>query len=338
MAGPTVAAFTDTEHQRAYKLLASKVATMGGRKLEEDDWNSVYLQTKRFPESGWSNTDLDINHEGLGVESKLLKSTRKGGVSSYFGDTIMHPAGTRAVDTPEYGFGNGDADEAAHFMVQEYADYIRRRQNEVRENSSDGEADLRLSLLIWEEDLSEFIYFERRWTPPDPDDFYGEWSHNPRSSSKRQSSTSLHVYREANDEKRYSVTDPSKGVKVQPYIDVPEEDSDHLYHFVAQGETPGASMKRRVWAPPTLDTYLKTKLGDDVDGEMLSNKIYEFADRVSSGEIDLSSDDGVESISIAEPFDITQEAYSILQELSEASDTDALRLVARKLERNQTGT
>lgn len=330
MAGSTVAAFSEAERQRAYKLIASKVATMGGRKLEEDDWNSVYLQAKQIPGSGWSNTDLDINHEGLGVESKLKKSTRQGGVLSYCGETVMHPAGTRAVEPPPNGFGGGDPDEAAKFMIEEYANYIRRRKEEVRENAPNDEVDLRISLLMWEGDLSEFIYFERDWsTPPDPNDYYGEWHHHNRSGS-RQSSTNLWIYRTSDDEKRYSVTE--RGIKVQPYIDVPEKDSDHLYHFVAQGETPGESTKTRVWVPPTLNSHLKMKLGSDVDGEELSDKIGEFAESVASGEIDLSADDEMEDISIAEPFDITQEAYSILQRLSEASDTDALRLVLRKLD------
>ena len=41
---------------------------MMGRKLEEGDWAEVYCRAKGLPNQGWSNLNIDVMHEGLGVE------------------------------------------------------------------------------------------------------------------------------------------------------------------------------------------------------------------------------------------------------------------------------
>ena len=56
---------------RAKLLLAAKVASMMGRKLEEGDWKEVYCKAKNIPDSGWSNLQIDVNYRGLGIEIKI---------------------------------------------------------------------------------------------------------------------------------------------------------------------------------------------------------------------------------------------------------------------------
>ncbi len=45
----TLPAFTDIEFSEARKLLAAKVSTMLGRKMEEADWDFVYCNSKNIP-------------------------------------------------------------------------------------------------------------------------------------------------------------------------------------------------------------------------------------------------------------------------------------------------
>jgi hypothetical protein len=64
----TLAAFNKDEYAKAHMLLASQVATMMGRKFEEGDWAYVYCTAKGIPVRGWSNLNIDVMHQGLGVE------------------------------------------------------------------------------------------------------------------------------------------------------------------------------------------------------------------------------------------------------------------------------
>lgn len=66
----TLKAFSDEQFQAAKLHLATKVVHMMGRKLEEGDWNSVYCAAKGIPYTGWSNLNIDVNYQGLGVEQK----------------------------------------------------------------------------------------------------------------------------------------------------------------------------------------------------------------------------------------------------------------------------
>ena len=63
----TLAAFSPEEYQRAHRLLATRVAFMLGRKLEEGDWAEVYCAAKGIPYTGWSNLAIDVVYQGLGV-------------------------------------------------------------------------------------------------------------------------------------------------------------------------------------------------------------------------------------------------------------------------------
>ena len=94
----TLRAFSILQARKAKVLLAAKVANMMGRKFEEGDCSEVYCKAKDIPDSGWSNLHIDISHEGLGVEFKMLRVTNLNGkpIKSVCGTTLMHPAATRS--------------------------------------------------------------------------------------------------------------------------------------------------------------------------------------------------------------------------------------------------
>jgi hypothetical protein len=73
MIAPSLPAFTDEQFRRAKVLLATQVASMMGRKLEEGDWSKVYCRAKDVPEATWSNLHIDVNYGGFGLELKLLR-------------------------------------------------------------------------------------------------------------------------------------------------------------------------------------------------------------------------------------------------------------------------
>lgn len=60
MSVQTLLAFSDAERERAFHLLAARVAYMMGRKFEEDDWSRVYCAAKGIPFQKWSNLNIDV--------------------------------------------------------------------------------------------------------------------------------------------------------------------------------------------------------------------------------------------------------------------------------------
>jgi hypothetical protein len=53
-------AFSAEQFQRAKLHLATQVAHMMGRKMEEGDWTHVYCLSKGIPPTGWSNLNIDV--------------------------------------------------------------------------------------------------------------------------------------------------------------------------------------------------------------------------------------------------------------------------------------
>lgn len=106
----TLQAFSETELVRAHRYLASRVATMMGRKFEEGDWSYTYCSAKNIPDEGWSNLHIDIMHESLGVEHKMLCIRSNRAIKEYCGTRLMHPAATRAIRIPST---EGDPTEIA---------------------------------------------------------------------------------------------------------------------------------------------------------------------------------------------------------------------------------
>lgn len=91
--------FTDEQSRRAKILLAAKVASMMGRKLEEGDWSEVYCKAECIPDTGWSNLHIDINFNGQVIEFKMLCIAQLRGrpIKSVCGTTLKHPAATRSI-------------------------------------------------------------------------------------------------------------------------------------------------------------------------------------------------------------------------------------------------
>jgi len=136
----TLSVFSDEQKALATDLLSAKVATMLGRKMEEGDWDFVYCNSKSIPISDWSNLHIDINHDGLGVEHKMLRVTKSGTILEQCGTTKMHPAGTRSIRIPE----ETDPNKAMANILAQYGELINNRTNSVIENSKNKTADMRI--------------------------------------------------------------------------------------------------------------------------------------------------------------------------------------------------
>lgn len=117
----TLSAFSTDEMATAHALLASRVASMMGRKFEEGDWAYVYHTTKGLPNHGWSNLNIDVMHDGLGIEHKMLCVRSNRGVKELCGTTPMHPAATRSIRIPSL---SADATEVAAEVLRQYAALI----------------------------------------------------------------------------------------------------------------------------------------------------------------------------------------------------------------------
>src|SRR5258708_23564242 len=186
-------AFDPDELARAHVLLASKIATMMGRKLEEGDWTEVYCLAKKIPSRGWSNLNIDLMHGNLGVEHKMLCVRSSGDIRESCGTRLMHPAATRSIRIPD----EKDPTKAAHAVIEQYAAVILQRASRGKENTGGSSADMRTGWLLWQESLRQFMYFEEEMRPPDPNDYYAEWKES--GGGIRKKSRNLWVYEKATD-------------------------------------------------------------------------------------------------------------------------------------------
>ena len=188
----TLPVFTTEEEQRGKLLLAAKVASMMGRKLEEGDWSEVYCKTKNIPEERWSNLRIDVNYNGLGVEFKMLRVPRLRGksIKEVCGTSRMHPAATRSIRIVDTNLA---AIDVMTDVLTQYSDLIEERTNQVRSKSPDGSADMRVGWLLWENCLREFLYFEEAMEKPDPADFTACWNETPAQGT-RKASKSLWIF------------------------------------------------------------------------------------------------------------------------------------------------
>jgi hypothetical protein len=309
-------AFSDSEFARAKMLLGHKVAEMGMRKFEEGDWSDVYAAAKGLPSQRWSNLDIDVMHEGLGVEQKMLGRDKS--PLADLGTTRMHPAATRSLRVPD---PTTEAEVAKTSVLEQYADLIEARRAKVAETSPTETADLRIGWLLWRRDLSEFLYFEEEWLAPDPNDFRAEWKVGTASGS-RKASTNLWIFENETGKKRYSVTGQA-GVKLQPYFDVPaSRDEPGVYYFHPQGDFKGDS-KISTWIRDATAVQIQALSGsdsvDDLDDfvhEALSRPD-ELADRETHGasEVSLRS----------ETYELLREAYP------EMTDDERFQALLRKV-------
>ena len=319
----TLKAFTEQEFAKAKVLLATQVANMMGRKLEETDWNEVYCAAKDIPRSGWSNLNIDVNYSGLGVEQKLLRVSGLGErpIKSVCGTTMMHPAATRSIRIEKTEL---PAETVMRNVFQQYSDLIDIRTEKVRENSAGKEPDMRLGWLLWEDSLTEFLYFEEPLVAPLPDNYYAEWNETPPKGT-RKGSKSLWIYEQGSDQKRYSVT-TSAGIKIQPYFDVPAPSDENLYYFRVQSE-PVDYDTVQIWVSSTTAKAIQRELGN-LEKDNVSNALIKTANRFSIEDAEIS----VREKDLAQPILISRKAFEIFKSTWEGiSDEHRAQLFLKSL-------
>jgi len=319
----TLAAFTPEQYAAAHRLLAAKVARMMGRKLEEGDWAEVYCRAKGLPSRRWSNLNIDVMHEGLGVEHKMLCYRSDASIARACGETLMHPAATRAIRIP---IGRISADRAMREILQQYADLIRQRTEQVREQAPPGTGpDMRTGWLLWQESLRQFLYFEERMTAPNPDDYTAEWVQSGGGS--RKASRNLWIYTRATGRKRFSVT-TSAGAKIQPYFDVPHPTDQNLYIFTVIGEVINDGTVR-CWITHSTWQELQEILGQ-VTSATITQAIQENLAELAPAEAGPIAQDP------AQPLDISAETYALLKSrLPGINDDHCFQLLIRLLRRRR---
>jgi hypothetical protein len=317
-----LSAFSNDEAKRAKLLLATQVASMMGRKLEEGDWSKVYCRAKGIPQAGWSNLHIDVIHNELGLEMKLLRITQlsRKPLKSVCGTTLMHPAATRSIR-----IDNTDlpADKVMRDVFAQYADLIRQRTQKVQESASGTRPDMRIGWLLWEDSLTEFLYFEEPMVPPNPRNFYAEW-HTTPARGARKASKSLWVYDKRTNQKRYSVT-TSAGIKIQPYFDVPAPSDPNLYYFRVQSE-PISADTVCLWVASSTAHALRQRLGS-LDRDVVSSAVMEVLSRQSPS---TATPIAVEDLAVSIP--LSTDAHARLLSAWEAvSDEHRAQLLLKAL-------
>lgn len=314
----TKPAFTVEQKQRVHALLGAKVATMMGRKFEEGDWAEIYCRAKNIPATGWSNLRLDIVHQGLGIEHKMLCYRSRADISEACGTRLMHPAATRSIRMPE---AVADAHAAMHTILSQYAELINARRQYVQKTiAGEGNVDLRTGWLLWQESLRQFLYFEEEMLAPDPADYTAEWvAHEGRST--RKGSTNLWVYERTTGYKRYSITNQA-GAKIQPYFDVPPINDPNLYIFTVIGEYVDIDHVR-VWLTSATARDLEAALGS-LTTDVVSQAILDATKRIAQSDFV-----AYETAEAARPLVITARAYAALcSALPGVSDEHSLQQLA----------
>lgn len=320
--GIALAAFNVEEKKTAKILLATQVAMMMGRKFEEGDWSSVYCRTKGIPEQTWSNLHIDVMHDGLGVEQKMLCVRPKRSLMEYAGTTQMHPSATRSIRIASTDVSPNDAMQD---VLLQYKELIEHRTRKVEKTSHTNEADMRTGWLLWERSLTEFLYFEERMIAPDPTMFYAEWNERGAEGS-RKGSKNLWIYEADTGKKRYSIT-TNAGAKIQPYFDIPPPNNDNMLFFRVQGEDIGAG-KILIWITSSTARELESILGV-LSPTVLSDAILRAALHFTEHQRDV-----VEGSKLAIPIEITKDAYDkLLETWGGVSDEHRAQLLIQALRR-----
>jgi hypothetical protein len=163
---------------------------------------------------------------GLGLEIKML-SVKDVPIVNQCGTSLMHPSATRSISLP-----SGNAHTAMKQVLTEYSELLETRRLSVEKQFGE-KAELRSGWLLWKRNLDEFLYFEEKLEVPDFSQFTADWyEHN--SDSARRRSRNLWIF-DQYGRKRYSVT-TERGVKVQPYFDIPPLGAKNMAIFKIQGE------------------------------------------------------------------------------------------------------
>jgi len=293
---------------------------MSGRKLEEADWSNVYCAAKGIPEVGWSNLNIDVIYNGIGIEHKMLKKRIGTRMRDICGTRQMHPSATRSIRIP---LTTDDADSVMREVLSQYRTFLEERSRRVSGQAGGISPDMRTGWLLWEEGLREFLYFEEETIAPDPADYYAEW----RSSGggTRKSSRNIWVFERETGIKRYSITTLA-GAKVQPYFDVPSADDPNVYLFRVQSEQLDGGQVR-LWITPATERELRRLVGE-TNPESLSVVIASVAAEVPDEQQGAYS--GREQA--ATPLVLTAESYQLLTTtLGGVSDEDMIRRLVHRL-------
>jgi hypothetical protein len=315
----TLAAFSAEEYKKAHELLATRVAFMMGRKLEEGDWAHVYCTAKNIPHRGWSNLNIDVIHNGLGVEHKMLRPHGNRSVRQVFGMRLMHPSATRSIR-----ISDGKPNLVMKSVLKQYTDFLEQRKEYVRQNCPGFEPDMRTGWVLWQSNLKEFVYFEEETLAPDPDDYIAEWHQNPERGGRKESK-SLWIFEKETRQKKYSVT-TTAGAKIQPYFDVPPSSDPNVYFFQVQGEPykPGLV---RVWIVASTAHELERLVGN-LNAENLHQAIVASLSRPADaeGEAALKTEE-------ATPIILTAESYGLLETCypNAVSDAHMIQLLLERL-------
>lgn len=321
----TLQCFTPEERERAHQLLAIRVAHMMGRKFEEGDWSYVYCKAKGIPQVGWSNLDIDVTHENLGVEHKMLCYRSKPSVEEACGTTLMHPSATRSIRLPSL---DSDPNEVMVSVLTQYGDLIKERTKKVQSKNKTGKPeDMRTGWLLWQASLRQFLYFEEPMSIPDPSLFEARWvERESAAEGGRKGSKNLWIFEKATGRKRYSIT-TSAGAKIQPYFDVPSPTDPNVYVFTVIGEQFIAG-KVRVWLTEATIRDLG-RIFETLDTECLSQKIIEAASKATA------TDANKISAMHEEPggeVTISEEAYkALISAFPGVSDEHSVRLLIESM-------
>jgi hypothetical protein len=358
--------FSEAEFERAKIYLASQVAIMMGRKFEEGDWCRVYCAAKGLPDTGWSNLSIDVMYGNLGVEHKMLCQKSDQAIKAACGTTLMHPAGTRSIRIPsesdpttaarivlgqyadlinqragfvqimnEYNNGDLERSKAAEKIAALYGMSLAsasklvppKRTPVVNGAPTHSKPDMRTGWLLWQDSLQEFLYFEERTTPPNPDNYYAEWVDS--GGGRRKKSRNLWVYDKETRTKKFSITTEA-GAKIQPYFSVPTPDDPNLYYFRVQGEKIDDGSVR-IWLTQNTAAYLRHLVGS-LDKNVLSSAILEAAKQVSE---DQTVREPLGEVAV--PVIITIPAYEALKTSFEGvSDEHMVQVLIRSLGRDST--
>jgi hypothetical protein len=211
-----ILAFTKEEEAQVQSMLETLVRSLrivpGGGKMEEGYWSYIYHTVRQAPISTWSNLPMrDFLHNGLGVETKLLRLPTPLKAS---GSRIMHPSATRTL------LFNPSLDEETCKVqiLEQFGTRIKDFRNRVARTRTDCSPDIRWGILLWRPNFTEFLYFEEQIREPNPDNFYARFV---EGKHRGKPTRNLHIFEKQTGIKRYSITMPDKGAKLQPYFDVP---------------------------------------------------------------------------------------------------------------------
>jgi hypothetical protein len=328
----TLPVFTDAQLDTVQTLLATKVMQMGGRKLEEGDWDAIYRQALGLPEGAWSNLNIDVVMGNVGIEHKLIRTKSSANIETSCGTSYMHPALTRSIRI--VADKNSDPDKTMQNVFAQYASLVEQGKAYVRSVSKlkdNAAVEMRTGWLLWQESLRQFLYFEVPTNVPSPDDYFAKWQET-QSKGSRKGSLSLWIYEKTGSQrKRYSITTDA-GAKIQPYFDVPPLGDPNLYIFTVIGEVINDKYVK-AWITERTRSDLQKAIGS-LETASLSKVILEN----TAGEVNHSElAELMQSEERATNVEVTANAYaSLCAAFPVANDELRFRTLLVHLERRAT--